>query len=74
MRLLVRARPNAREEKVEKIGPGQFVVSVTAPPADGRANIAIVKALAKHFGVAPSKVTIVAGYTARTKIVDVALG
>lgn len=71
-RIIVHAKPNAKEDRVEQIDPENFRVSVKAPPVDGRANEAIVKALAAHFAVAPSRVRIVRGYTSREKWVEIA--
>ena len=41
MKINVKAKPSAREEKVEKIDENNFVVSVTEPPEKGKANNAI---------------------------------
>ncbi|OGG37561.1 hypothetical protein A2110_02420 [Candidatus Jorgensenbacteria bacterium GWA1_54_12] len=71
MRIFVTAKPRAKEERVEKIDETHFVVAVTEPPVEGRANEAIVRALAKHFGVSSQNVRIVSGHTSRQKIVDV---
>jgi len=38
---------------------------------DGKANQAIIKALAGHLGVAPSRLRIVAGHTGRHKMVEI---
>jgi uncharacterized protein (TIGR00251 family) len=46
-------------------------VRVTAPPVDGRANAALCKLLARHYGVAPSKVSVVRGETSRDKLVRI---
>ena len=71
MRIFVTAKPRAKEERVEKIDETHFVVAVTEPPVEGRANGAIVRALAEHFGVSSQNVRIVSGHTSRQKIVDV---
>lgn len=47
------------------------MIRVTAPPVDGRANEALVKLVAKRAGVAPSRVTITRGHTARDKTLEV---
>ena len=49
-----------------------LIVFLRAKAVDGAANQALIKALAEHFGVAKSCVTIVAGQRSRHKIVDVA--
>jgi uncharacterized protein len=44
---------------------------VTAPPVDGKANDALCRLVAKKAGVAPSRVTVVKGHTARDKTLEV---
>ena len=71
-RLTVEVRPRAaRDEIVGWQGP-RLRVRVTAPPADGAANEAVRALLAERLGCARSRVEIVRGHTARTKIVRVA--
>jgi hypothetical protein len=61
----------AREERVEKIGEGEYQVSIRARPVEGKANEAVIRAIAAHFGVAPSLVEIVSGHAARRKIIEI---
>ena len=67
MKIFVTAKPNARERSVEKNDETSYAVSVKEPPVQGRANIAIIKAVAEYFDVAPSRVKIVSGWTSRQK-------
>jgi len=71
MRITVRAKPNAKEERVEEIGPQDFTVAVKEPPREGRANVAIARALAEHFSVRAAQVRLVAGFASRQKVFDV---
>lgn len=71
MKIFVTAKPGAKEERVEKSDETHFVVSVKEPPVQGKANRAILKALAAHFRVSISCVSIVSGYTGRQKIIEV---
>ena len=71
MRINVKARPNAKEEKVEKVSETEFVVSVKEPPVKGMANRAIINALAIYFGIGSVRVKIVSGYTSRQKVVEI---
>lgn len=48
-----------------------LIVYVRARAHDGEANAAIVKALAKHFGVSKGCVEIVRGAKSRHKIVEI---
>ena len=45
----------------------QLIVAVNAAPVDGAANEAVIRAVAKAFGLRPRQVTLVSGQTARTK-------
>jgi hypothetical protein len=71
MKIFVKARPSAREEKVEKISETNFIVWVKEPPVKGKANRAIIKALARHFNIASSGVVLIAGSSSRQKIFEV---
>ncbi|OGD30022.1 hypothetical protein A2833_02870 [Candidatus Azambacteria bacterium RIFCSPHIGHO2_01_FULL_44_55] len=71
MKIIVKARPNSKNESVEKIDDLHFEVSVKEPPVKGMANEAIRRALAAYFKISPSRVNIVAGHTSKSKIVEI---
>lgn len=71
MKINVKAKPNSKEEKVEKIDENNFVVFVKEPPEKGKANEAIRNALAVYFKIASTRVKIVSGYSSRNKIVEI---
>jgi len=71
MRINIKARPNFKEEKVEKISDTDFIVYVKEPPVQGKANRAIVNALAEYFGIASTRIKIVSGWTSRQKVVEI---
>ena len=48
-----------------------MLIRVTAPPVDGRANDALCRLVAKAAGVAPSRVQVVRGHTARDKVLRI---
>jgi uncharacterized protein (TIGR00251 family) len=76
VRVNVRVYPSARRTEVGgRYGfadPPVLIVRVKAPPTDGRANAAVIEAMALAFAVKPREVHLVAGDTGRNKIVDVA--
>jgi len=71
MKIYVTARPNARENKVERHDDLHFTVSVQAAPVQGRANNAVLEALADHFDISKSRITILRGQTSREKIIEI---
>jgi len=71
MKIFVIAKPNAKEAQVKMIDNAHFRVAVKEPPKNGKANATIVKALAEHFGVAPSRVKILKGAAAKQKLIEI---
>lgn len=69
--LRVRLQPRAKRDEV--VGPrGEaLIVRVSAPPVDGRANVALCKLLARVLDVPPTTVAVVRGATSREKLVRV---
>lgn len=70
VRLLVEASPGARSERFpDGFDPwrGRIGVRVREPAQDGRANGAIVRAVAAFFGVAAAQVTLESGAAAGRK-------
>ena len=69
----IRVKPGAAQERVRglvqtKDGPA-IEVAVSAPPADGRANAALLAALAAAWRVPKSALTIVSGNKSRIKTI-----
>jgi len=71
MRINVKAKPNAKEERVEKVDDLNYTVSVKEPPVKGKANEAIRNALAVYFKTGSSNIKIVSGYSSRNKIIEI---
>ena len=82
MKISVIAKTNAKTDNVERITqptlgfeqvtvPVVYKVSVRAMPVDGKANKAILQALAVYFEVSPSSVRIVSGQTSKKKIIEI---
>jgi len=71
MKIQVRVKPNSRTEEVSQEGDG-FIVKVKEPPREGKANQAVIRLLAEHFGVAKSRVRILSGLRSGKKVIEVA--
>lgn len=73
MKISVKIKPNSRyREEVVANDDGSLTVYTKAPAIEGRANLAAIKLLAKHYGVAPSRVKLVRGATSRNKVFEIA--
>lgn len=85
MKIIVKAKPNSKKVFVQKITQPTLLdeetqtkfdvykVAIKEPPVEGKANRAIIKALAEYFDVAPSLVSLASGPTSREKIFEIDL-
>lgn len=72
MKISVILKPNSRHrEEIATNDDGSLTIYTKAPAIEGRANLAAVKLLAKHFGVAPSKVKLMRGTASKYKVFEV---
>ena len=82
MRIIVTVKPNAKVQVVERVKQSSLLtedknempvykVAVKEPPVDGKANKAVVKALASYFEVAPSLVSLVSGVSVKQKVFEI---
>jgi uncharacterized protein (TIGR00251 family) len=70
----VRVQPRAHTREICGHIGGRLRVRVTEPPADGRANAAVVALLAQLAGVARSAVVVSRGAKAREKTLIISTG
>ncbi|KAA0084708.1 DUF167 domain-containing protein [Mycolicibacterium sp. P9-64] len=64
----VRVKPGSRKGPLVETGAdGELTVYVPERAVDGKANDAVTRLLAEHFGVPRSRVELVSGATARIK-------
>jgi len=71
MKVSIRVQPNSRRPGIEQLPDGTLKVQVSAPPQEGKANQAVIEALARHFGVPRSRISIVRGETSKNKLVEI---
>lgn len=71
MKIRVKMKPNSRTEELGQ-EDDSFIVKVKEPPREGKANQAVIKLLAQHFGVPQSQVRIISGLRSRNKVIEVA--
>lgn len=73
MKIQVKVKPNSSTEELSREGDS-FMVKVKEPPQEGRANQAVIRLLAEHFGVPQSQIKILSGFRSRNKVIEVAEG
>jgi len=71
MKITVKVKTNAKADRVEKTGEGEYRVMVKAKPLEGKANDAVRSALAEHFGIPRSKVVLILGQTSKQKVFEI---
>ncbi len=76
VRARVRVAPKASRSVLDGVetgadGRAYVKVRVTAAPEKGKANTAVRKLLAKSWGLAPGRMTVISGATARTKTIEI---
>ena len=59
--------PRSASDRVGPYADGILRVRVTRPPADGEANRAVLRLVAKALGLSPGRVALVAGARGRRK-------
>lgn len=69
MRIRVDVKPNSKTPGVEAV-EDHLVVRVKEPPREGRANEAVLRAVAEYYGVPQRDVRLVAGGSGRHKVVE----
>jgi uncharacterized protein (TIGR00251 family) len=70
----IRVTPRASANAVAGERDGLLLVRVTAPPAEGQANDAVVALLAKALGTPRGAIQVLRGASARTKRISVPRG
>ncbi|MCR1792705.1 DUF167 domain-containing protein [Leptospira sp. WS58.C1] len=71
MKIQIRVKPNSKKPSVTKGEDGVWVIAVKEPAIEGKANDAVVRAVAEEFGLAPSKVKILKGEKSKLKLLEV---
>lgn len=69
-RIALRVTPRASANRITRDETG-LRVYVTTAPEGGKATRAVQKLLAKAIGIAPSRLSLVSGATARDKVFEV---
>lgn len=63
----MRVLPRGSRNEIGDVVDGRLRIKTTASPTDGRANRAVIRQVAKAFGVPPSRVSLKNGASGRNK-------
>ena len=69
--LALRVHPGARRNAITGTHDGALKISLTTPPADGRANEALIAFLAGELGLPRARVGLLQGQTSPSKLVRI---
>jgi uncharacterized protein (TIGR00251 family) len=70
VKIRVNVKPNSKIEELTHQGD-DFTIRVKEPTKEGKANLAVIKLLAHHFGIPRSRVRILSGLKSRNKVIEV---
>ena len=62
MKIFVLAKPKSKIEEIKKVDNNRFIVKTKELEIEGRANQAILKAVADYFSVEKCEVRIITGH------------
>src|SRR3954452_5260945 len=71
VRLDVHVQPRAKKNEIAGVHGDAIKVRLSAPPADGKANEALIGLLAAAFALPVRSVRIISGARSRAKIVEI---
>lgn len=71
MRYAIHVKPNSKKGPLVIEHDNELTVYLREKPVDGEANTALIRLLAKHFGVSKTCITIKTGQNSRHKIIEV---
>ncbi len=71
MIIRVKVKPNSSEQKIELSGEKSYIIHLTNPPENNRANTELINLLAKFFKTSVGGIRIKAGLKSRNKVIEV---
>lgn len=71
MKLFVKIKPGSKKPGIEKEDEAHWTVRVREPAVEGKANAALLKAVAAELGLPPSRVKLLRGQKSRDKLLEI---
>ncbi len=71
MKIKVAIKTNAKQEVVQELEDGSFLVKVNASPVEGKANKRAIELLADYFDRPKTSIALVGGQKSKNKIFEI---
>ncbi|MCL4383271.1 DUF167 domain-containing protein [Candidatus Marsarchaeota archaeon] len=71
MMLKIKVIPNSKINAIEKISQDNYKIKIMEKAIDGKANKAVISALAEYFNTKKSNINIVKGAMSSKKIIEI---
>ena len=66
----VNVKPGKKEDRID-VKEGAYFIEISEKAEKGKANLALIKLLAKHFKTSSANIRIVKGFSSRKKMVEI---
>ncbi|MDY7020474.1 MAG: DUF167 domain-containing protein [Cyanobacteriota bacterium] len=66
----VKVKPNSKQQSIQKVADGHWMIHLKSPPVEGKANQELIKILAKQFNISKSEVKIKSGLSSKHKLIE----
>lgn len=70
-KIFVTVKTNSQKVSVDKIDETHFKISVKEPPIEGKANKAVIEAVASFFDFPKSSIIIISGLRGKKKVLGI---
>lgn len=71
MKIQIITHPNSKNPRIEKDLLGTIHVYVNQPPLEGKANKAVIEALANYFKVKKRNILLLSGHKSKNKLFEI---
>ncbi|MCX5990789.1 MAG: DUF167 domain-containing protein [Chloroflexi bacterium] len=68
-KIQIKVKPRSKTEEIIE-DENSLIVRVKDPPIEGKANRAVIRLMAKHFGVPENRVRISKGFKSKDKVIE----
>lgn len=73
MKIFITTKTRSKKVFVEPQDQTNYIVAVKEAPVEGRANDAVIAALAEYFNIHKNQINITTGHTGKRKVVEIDL-